>query len=58
MEFVDDVHGKLVTFGLKRPKGNLVGTFFDGKELKLQTEDGVVSIMSRDEILLRGEHIC
>ncbi len=52
----DEIHGRLVTFGLKRPKGNLVGTFFDGKELKLQTEEGVVSIMSRDEIVMRGEH--
>jgi len=52
----DEIHGNLVTFGMKRPKAYSVGTFFDGKDIKLQTADGVSTIMAREDILLRGEH--
>lgn len=51
-----EVKGKLVTFGLKRPKADQIGTYFDGKDLKLQTEEGVTTLMPRESILLRGEH--
>ncbi len=53
---VDEVKGKLVTFGMKRPRSKLVGTFLDGKEIKLQTEEEVITLMPRESVLLRGEH--
>lgn len=53
---VDEVKGKLVTFGFKRPRGKLVGSFLDGKDLKLQTEEEVIPLMPRESVLLRGEH--
>lgn len=52
----DEIHGSLVTFGMKRPKADLIGTFFDGKDIKIQTDEGVSTIMAREDILLRGEH--
>ena len=51
-----EVLGKLVTFGLKRPLASQTGTYFDGKNLMLQTVDGVEKLMPRELILLRGEH--
>lgn len=50
------VRGKLVSFGLKRPFSGQVGTYFDGKNLMLQTEEGKQVIMPREMVLLRGEH--
>ena len=52
----NEVKGRLVTFGLKRPKAGLEGTYFDGKHLMLQTNKGVEELMPRESILLRGEH--
>lgn len=51
-----EVQGKLISFGLKRPLIGQTGTYFDGKNLMLQTENGVEKIMPRESILLRGEH--
>lgn len=50
------VKGTLISFGLKRPASSQVGTFFDGKNLMLQTQEGVEKLMPRELILLRGEH--
>jgi UDP-N-acetylmuramoylalanine--D-glutamate ligase len=52
----DEVKGQLISFGLKRPLAGQVGTYFDGKNLMLQTTDGIVKLMPREAILLRGEH--
>ena len=53
----DQIHGKLVSFGLKKPFAGQVGTYFDGKNLMLQTEEGKEVIMPREMVLLRGEHM-
>jgi UDP-N-acetylmuramoylalanine--D-glutamate ligase len=52
----NSVHGRIVSFGLKRPLPGQVGTYFDGKNLMLQTPDEKQVLMSRDIILLPGEH--
>lgn len=52
----DQIQGKLISFGLKKPFPGQIGTYFDGKNLMLQTDDGKEIIMPRDMILLRGEH--
>jgi UDP-N-acetylmuramoylalanine--D-glutamate ligase len=52
----NEIHGKLVSFGLKRPLPGQVGTYFDGKNLMLQTEDGKMALMARELIQLRGDH--
>jgi UDP-N-acetylmuramoylalanine--D-glutamate ligase len=54
--FRNEIHGKLVSFGLKRPLPGQVGTYFDGKNLMLQTEEGKEILMPREMVLLRGEH--
>ena len=54
--FRNEIHGKLVSFGLKRPFPGQVGTYFDGKNLMLQTEAGKEILMPRELVLLRGEH--
>ena len=51
-----EVKGKLISFGLKRPLIGQTGTYFDGKNLMLQTANDVEKIMPRELILLRGEH--
>jgi UDP-N-acetylmuramoylalanine--D-glutamate ligase len=54
--FRNEIHGKLVSFGLKRPLPGQVGTYFDGRNLMLQTEAGKEILMPRELVLLRGEH--
>ncbi len=50
------VKGRLVTFGLRQPEAGMIGTWFDGKNIMLQTDSGNEKIMPRETILLRGEH--
>jgi UDP-N-acetylmuramoylalanine--D-glutamate ligase len=55
-DLLPQVKGRLVSFGLKQPANGQVGTWFDGKNIMLQTENGSEKIMPRETILLRGEH--
>ncbi|MHC1741379.1 MAG: UDP-N-acetylmuramoyl-L-alanine--D-glutamate ligase [Anaerolineaceae bacterium] len=51
-----EVQGKVISFGLKRPLPGQVGTYFDGKNLMLQSGNVVEILMPRETIRLRGEH--
>ena len=51
-----ELQGKLISFGLKRPLPGQTGTYFDGKNLMLQTAAGTEKLMPHELILLRGEH--
>jgi UDP-N-acetylmuramoylalanine--D-glutamate ligase len=52
----DQIKGRLISFGMKQPLPGQIGTWCDGKNLMLQTENGSEKIMTRDTIQLRGEH--
>ena len=51
------VRGRLVSFGIHEPGMDACGTFVDNNQLYLRGETGLVlPLMSRKDILLRGEH--
>ncbi len=49
-------HGKLVSFGLRRPKGEFNGTFCDDEILYWREGGKMQTLLPRSDILLRGEH--
>jgi UDP-N-acetylmuramoylalanine--D-glutamate ligase len=55
-DLLPEVKGRVVSFGMKQPAKDQVGTWFDGKFVMLQTETGSEKILPREDILLRGEH--
>jgi UDP-N-acetylmuramoylalanine--D-glutamate ligase len=55
-DLLPQVKGRLVSFGMKQPAHGQTGTWFDGRNIMLQTESGSEKIMPRETILLRGEH--
>lgn len=55
-DLLPEIKGRLISFGIKQPKPGQIGTWFDGKNIMLQTETGSEKLMPRENILLRGEH--
>jgi len=50
------VQGNVLSFGLKQPPAEEIGTYIDGEVLKLWNGQSVRSLMPHSAIHLRGEH--
>jgi UDP-N-acetylmuramoylalanine--D-glutamate ligase len=53
---LEQVHGKLVSFGLNRPPAGQVGTYFEDGQFWLQNESGAQALLPASQVLLRGQH--
>ena len=50
------VIGKISTFGFKKPKGGLIGTYIEENTLKYFDGETTISLMTADSIQLLGRH--
>ena len=50
------VIGKISTFGFKKPKGGLIGTFIEENTLKYFDGETTIPLMTTDSIQLLGQH--
>lgn len=55
-ELRERVKGRLVTFGLQKPRPGLTGTYIENNQVCLAAENGSSVLLDCAEILLRGEH--
>jgi UDP-N-acetylmuramoylalanine--D-glutamate ligase len=51
-----EVKGRLISFGLERPKSGLAGTFMNGEVVSFTDGKVVQDLFFRNDIQLRGEH--
>ena len=51
-----EVKGRLISFGLEKPKSGLAGTFMNGDMVSFANGEEVEDLFVKSEIQLRGEH--